>query len=225
MTRATTFSPESSIRSCLSQEWWSGRIRCRTESTRMKGNRSFPGSCPRGPLVKKGDLVCQLDSGALENQLKTQTGLVKSAERAVQAARILKEAAQAAFLEYTKRKRFPAERREGARGPCRGPEGKRIRGAGDLGRRQGEGSEAQAPDATLRPACPQRWPRCSRQRYVVQVQQSHQHRQWRDCSRAADHLHDVRPEKPATGDDSFAGMERSPCRLARKYGSRAATLP
>ena len=44
--------------------------------------------------------MCQLDSGGVENQLKTQAGLVKSAERAVQAAKILKEAAQAAFLEY-----------------------------------------------------------------------------------------------------------------------------
>ncbi len=55
---------------------------------------------PEGTAVKKGDLVCQLDSGALENQLKMQAAVVESAEKAFQDAKASSDAAQAALKEY-----------------------------------------------------------------------------------------------------------------------------
>ncbi len=55
---------------------------------------------PEGTAVKKGDLVCQLDSGALENQLKMQAAVVESAEKAFQDAKASSDAAQAALNEY-----------------------------------------------------------------------------------------------------------------------------
>ena len=56
---------------------------------------------PDKSAVKKGDLVCHLDSGPLNSQLKKQQEIVKTAEAAAQSAKVTKEAAERALSDYT----------------------------------------------------------------------------------------------------------------------------
>ncbi len=68
---------------------------------RVEGESVIRSILPDGSAVKKGDLVCTLDSSALTEQLKAQATLVKSAEAAYQAAVAAREASQAALNDYT----------------------------------------------------------------------------------------------------------------------------
>src|SRR5207253_2774123 len=53
-----------------------------------------------GSQVKKGDVVCELDSAALKDQLINQRITTKSAEANFQNARLTREVAQIAVTEY-----------------------------------------------------------------------------------------------------------------------------
>ena len=55
---------------------------------------------PNGSLVKKGDLVCELDSAALRDQLVNQKITVKSAEANLENAKLSRETAELAVVEY-----------------------------------------------------------------------------------------------------------------------------
>jgi len=55
---------------------------------------------PEGSLVKKGDLVCELDSSTLKNHLATQEAATKGAEVASHNAQLPREAAEIAVTEY-----------------------------------------------------------------------------------------------------------------------------
>ncbi|SIN75870.1 RND family efflux transporter, MFP subunit [Singulisphaera sp. GP187] len=55
---------------------------------------------PDGSLVKKGDLVCELDSAVLRDQLTNQRLVVSGAERAYQKGKLGRELAESALDEY-----------------------------------------------------------------------------------------------------------------------------
>ena len=55
---------------------------------------------PEGTPVKKGDLVCQLDSAALNDQLVNQKITTKSAEANYENAKLTREVAEIAVVEY-----------------------------------------------------------------------------------------------------------------------------
>ncbi len=55
---------------------------------------------PNGSLVKKGDLVCELDSAALWDQLVNQKITLKSAEANLENAKLSRETAEIAVVEY-----------------------------------------------------------------------------------------------------------------------------
>ena len=55
---------------------------------------------PEGTKVKKGDLVCELDSAVLKDQLTNQKITTQAAEAAYQNARLAREVAQIAVKEY-----------------------------------------------------------------------------------------------------------------------------
>jgi HlyD family secretion protein len=55
---------------------------------------------PDGSAVKQGQVVCELDSAALKDQLVNQWITVKSAEAAYQNAKLAREAAESAVTEY-----------------------------------------------------------------------------------------------------------------------------
>jgi HlyD family secretion protein len=57
-------------------------------------------SVREGTHVEKGDVVCELDPTALRNQLATQEIVVRGAEADVHAARIAREVAVMAMIEY-----------------------------------------------------------------------------------------------------------------------------
>ena len=55
---------------------------------------------PEGSKVKKGDLVCELDSALLRDQLLNQKITTQAAEAAYQNAKLAREVAQIALKEY-----------------------------------------------------------------------------------------------------------------------------
>ena len=55
---------------------------------------------PEGTQVKRGEIVCQLDSASLKDQLTNQRITVKSAEASYQNAKIAREVAELAVTEY-----------------------------------------------------------------------------------------------------------------------------
>jgi multidrug efflux pump subunit AcrA (membrane-fusion protein) len=55
---------------------------------------------PEGKRVAKGDLVCELDSASLKDQLTNQTITTKGAEAAYQNAKLTREVAEIAVTEY-----------------------------------------------------------------------------------------------------------------------------
>ena len=73
-----------------------------TTTCQVPGESIIKWILPDRSVVKKGDLVCQLDSSALENQLKRQSEAVKAAEAAYKASRLTRELAEIAVVEYTK---------------------------------------------------------------------------------------------------------------------------
>ena len=57
--------------------------------------------CPEGKLVKKGEVICELESSAWRNQLVNQRITTKSAEANFQNAKLNREVAEIAVTEYT----------------------------------------------------------------------------------------------------------------------------
>jgi HlyD family secretion protein len=68
---------------------------------RNEGESVISWILPDRSLVKKGDLVCQLDSVVLKNQLERQSAALSAAEAALQTAKATRAAAQDALAEYT----------------------------------------------------------------------------------------------------------------------------
>ena len=56
--------------------------------------------CPDGKVVKKGEVICELDSAALRNQLINQRITRESAKANYQNARLTREVAEIAVTEY-----------------------------------------------------------------------------------------------------------------------------
>jgi len=55
---------------------------------------------PEGTMVKKGDLICELDSGALRDQLSHQKVVTQQTEASYQQAKLSREVAELAVKEY-----------------------------------------------------------------------------------------------------------------------------
>src|SRR5262249_31819481 len=72
-----------------------GTVFCQVE-----GGSTIIRLVPEGTRVKKGDLVCELDSAGLKDQLINQTIVKKRAEAAYQNARLTREVAESAVVEY-----------------------------------------------------------------------------------------------------------------------------
>ena len=68
---------------------------CQVEG-RRRSSRSFP----KGPAVTKGELVCELDSSALQDNLKNQKIATLGAEAAFENAKLTREVAEIAVVEY-----------------------------------------------------------------------------------------------------------------------------
>ncbi len=66
----------------------------------VEGNATVISIVPEGTKVKKGDLVCELDSAALRDQMTNQRIATQSAEAAFQNARLTREVAEIAVVEY-----------------------------------------------------------------------------------------------------------------------------
>jgi RND family efflux transporter MFP subunit len=66
----------------------------------VEGRTTIIQIVPEGTPVKKGQIVCQLDSAALKDQLVNQKITVKSAEANYQNAKLSREVAEIAVLEY-----------------------------------------------------------------------------------------------------------------------------
>jgi HlyD family secretion protein len=66
----------------------------------VEGQTSIIMIKPEGTQVKRGEIVCQLDSASLRDQLTNQRITVKSAEASYQNAKIAREVAELAVTEY-----------------------------------------------------------------------------------------------------------------------------
>jgi HlyD family secretion protein len=66
----------------------------------VEGQTTIIKILPEGTRVKKGDVVAELDSAALRDQLVNQEIAAKEAEAAYQSARLAREAAEIALTEY-----------------------------------------------------------------------------------------------------------------------------
>ena len=66
----------------------------------VQGQTTIISIVPEGSLVKKGDLVCELDSAALKDQLINQQITVSSARANYENARLARESAEIAVVEY-----------------------------------------------------------------------------------------------------------------------------
>jgi HlyD family secretion protein len=67
---------------------------------RVEGQAVIISIVPEGSRVKKGQLVCELDSASLKDQLNTQMIIEKGAEAAYQNAKLAREVAEIAMIEY-----------------------------------------------------------------------------------------------------------------------------
>jgi len=65
-----------------------------------EGRTTIKSILPEGVKVKKGDLVCELDSAALRDQLVNQKIATQAAQAAVENARLTREVAEIAVVEY-----------------------------------------------------------------------------------------------------------------------------
>ena len=70
---------------------------------------------PEGTRVKKGELVCELDSAALRDQLDNQKIATKSAEADFENAKLTREVAEIAVVEYEEASSSRTWRRSRAR--------------------------------------------------------------------------------------------------------------
>jgi HlyD family secretion protein len=77
----------------------------------IKGQTTIVMLVPDGSIVKKGQLVCELDSAALKDQLVNQQITVKSAEANFENAKLTRETADYDQTAYTE-DLFPREQRE-----------------------------------------------------------------------------------------------------------------
>ena len=68
---------------------------------RVEGQSTIGSIVPEGSLVQKGQLVCELDSSELRDQLATQQTVVKRAEAALDVAKKARVFAESALKEYT----------------------------------------------------------------------------------------------------------------------------
>ena len=68
--------------------------------SQVEGRTTIISILPDGSQVKKGDLVCELDSAALRDTLVNQTIATKSAEAAYENAKLAREVAEIAVIEY-----------------------------------------------------------------------------------------------------------------------------
>ncbi|MBV8557733.1 MAG: efflux RND transporter periplasmic adaptor subunit [Planctomycetaceae bacterium] len=66
----------------------------------VEGQTQIISIVPEGTRVTKGQLVCELDSSALKDQLTNQVIATKGAEAAYQNARLTREVAEIAVIEY-----------------------------------------------------------------------------------------------------------------------------
>jgi HlyD family secretion protein len=66
----------------------------------VEGQTTIISILPEGQRVKKGDKVCELDSAALKDQLTNQKITTKGAEAAYQNAKLTREVAEIAVVEY-----------------------------------------------------------------------------------------------------------------------------
>jgi RND family efflux transporter MFP subunit len=71
-----------------------------TVSCQVEGGSTIIRIVPEGMRVKKGDLICELDSAGLKDQLINQTIVKKRAEAAYQNAKLAREVAEIAVVEY-----------------------------------------------------------------------------------------------------------------------------
>ena len=67
----------------------------------IEGSTTIVMILPEGSAVKKGQVVCRLDSSALRDQLTNQNITVKSAEAKYQNAKLTREVAEIAVVEYS----------------------------------------------------------------------------------------------------------------------------
>lgn len=67
---------------------------------KVEGSTTIIKIIPEGSKVKKGDLVCELDSAALKDQLTNQVITTKGAEASYQNAKLTREVAQIGVKEY-----------------------------------------------------------------------------------------------------------------------------
>jgi RNA polymerase sigma factor (sigma-70 family) len=67
----------------------------------VEGTTTIMSILPEGSAVKKGDLVCELDSATLKDKLTNQEIATRSAEAAYQNAKLIREIAEIARTEYT----------------------------------------------------------------------------------------------------------------------------
>jgi hypothetical protein len=77
----------------------------------VEGRTTVTSSRPEGAKVEKGEIVCELDPGALQDRLTSQEIVVRGALADVQASRLAREAAVMALTEY-KEGRFIVEMAE-----------------------------------------------------------------------------------------------------------------
>jgi HlyD family secretion protein len=67
---------------------------------KVEGQTTIISIIPEGSNVKKGDLVCELDSASLNDQLTNQVITTKGAEASYQNAKLTREVAEIAVVEY-----------------------------------------------------------------------------------------------------------------------------
>ena len=78
----------------------SGSLPSQEAFSQVEGRTTIISILPDGSQVKKGELVCELDSAALKDMLVNQTITTKSAEAAYQNAKLAREVAEIALTEY-----------------------------------------------------------------------------------------------------------------------------
>jgi multidrug resistance efflux pump len=69
-------------------------------ANRVEGRNQILSIKPEGTLVKKGDLVCELDASAFKERLANQEAVIRAAELAEQGAKAAREVAEMAVTEY-----------------------------------------------------------------------------------------------------------------------------
>ncbi len=66
----------------------------------VEGRTTIVSSQPHGARVQKGDVLCELDPGDLQDRLSIQEIVIQGAEVEAQAAKLIREAAELARTEY-----------------------------------------------------------------------------------------------------------------------------